>query len=262
MAGDVTSLRRTASGPGVVDRHDVAARTLSWVSLGAVFVTFLMFVALHLLPPTSAISAVHRTISEYALTSSAWAFDLGVISLCVSSVAVFAALVVLRRIAARSAGTIFGGLWVAGLLTLVSFPKHNWALGGAGSSGQIHRIAALVAFLAFPMAVIAVAGRRGRTGRPVAGRWAFWLATLSFAWFSPIVVAVVMAPRAWWQEIPLGLVERGLALTEVSAVVALALLARAMSRRADSGPAGTSGVQSRGQLPDLDRTDATATADQ
>ena len=258
MAGDVTSRPVRSGQPLVTGGHrSPVIRTLSGLALGGVAVTSVVFAALHLLPPTSGISAVHRTISEYALTSSAWAFDLGVIALCGASVAVFAALVMLRRIRALSAGTVFGALWVAGLLTLVGFPKHNWALGGSASSGQIHRLASLVAFLALPIAVLAISRRRGRPAQGAAARCAFWLGVLSFAWFSPIVVAVLTAPRAWWQQIPLGLVERGLALSEVLAVVALAL-----SVRTDSTGAGPSGVQNRGQLTDLVRTDAAATADQ
>ena len=253
MAGDVTSRSPvTPAVPGVRERGPAggrlrAARLLSWAVLIGVAVTLVVFAALHVLPPTSHISPVSRTISEYALTSSAWAFNLGVVALCAASVAVFAGLAMLRRIPVLSAATLFGVLWVAGLLTLVSFPKHNWALGGSGQSGQIHRMASLVAFLALPIAVLLITRRRDRTAHPAAARWAFWLAILSFGWFSPIVIAVLTAPRTWWQQIPLGLVERGLALTEVLAVVALALLVRSDSggtpslRLAGSKPARRSG---------------------
>jgi hypothetical protein len=196
------------------------------IALAALAVTFAVFVALHVLPPTSEISPVHRTISEYGLTTSAWAFDLGVVSLAVGSVAVLAGLVMVRRIRLLGAGTIFGTLWIAGLLTLVTFPKHNWALGGMTSSGQVHRMASLVAFLALPIAAMAMARRHDQAPGAVAARCAFWLGVVSLLWFSPIVIAVVTTPGAWWLAIPLGLVERGMALTEVAALVALAFLLR------------------------------------
>ena len=206
------------------------ARLAGGAALVGIALTVLLFAALHLLPPTRDISPVHRTISEYALTGSAWVFDLAVILLAGSSVAAFGGLVLIRRVTALSAATIFASLWVAGLLTLVSFPKHNWALGNISNAGQIHRMASLVAFLALPIAVMAAARRRQEGTDPPAARWAFWLGAASLLWFLPMLYAIATAPRAWWQAIPLGLIERGLALTEVLAVVALAVLVRTRAR--------------------------------
>lgn len=202
-------------------------------ALIAVVVTVSIFAALHLLPPTSTISPVTRTISEYALTSSAWAFNLGVLLLVAGSVAIFGGLALLGRV--RAVGAVFGAFWVAGLLTLVNFPKHNWALGGVSNTGQIHRLASLVAFLALPIAVIIITRRRGRASDRSSARWAFWLGLLSLAWFSPMLYAISTAPLTgtpWWQAIPLGLVERGLTLTEVLSLVALAVLVLGSARSA------------------------------
>lgn len=236
--------RRSWQGPerGSGGAAAIVTRWCGIAALIALAGTVVVFAALHLLPPTSGISAVTRTISEYALTSSAWAFNLGVLLLVAASIAVFTGSVLTGRIHAVGAGTVFGALWVAGLLTLVSFPKHNWALGPASTTGQVHRLASLVAFLALPIAVIVDARRRGRATDPASARWAFWLGVLSLVWFSPLLIAVLTAPLTgtpWWQAIPLGLVERGLALTEVLALAALAVLClhpgRAMnSARADA----------------------------
>ncbi len=201
-----------------------------WCGIGALAAitgTVLIFAALHLLPPTNRISPVTRTISEYALTGSAWAFNLGVLLLVAASVAVFGGLALTGRYRNAGVATLFSALWVAGLLALVSFPKHNWALGTVSTTGQVHRLASLVAFLALPVAVLSIARRRGRPAHPPQARWAFWLAVLALVWFSPLLFAVLTAPLTgipWWQAIPLGLVERGLALTEVLAVAALAVL--------------------------------------
>ena len=207
------------------------ARLSGGAALVGIALTVLIFGALHLLPPTRDISPVHRTISEYALTDSAWAFNLAVILLAFSSVAAFAGLVLVRRVSALSAATVFATFWIAGLLTLVSFPKHNWALGSIGNTGQIHRLASLVAFVALPIAVMAAARRRqDRASRPAA-RWAFWLGAASLLWFLPMLWAIATAPTAWWEAIPLGLIERGLALTEVLALVTLAVLVRTAARQ-------------------------------
>jgi hypothetical protein len=61
-----------------------------------------------------------------------------------------------------------------------------------------------------------------------------WLAVVSLLWFLPIVGAVALAPvtgTPWWQAIPLGLVERGLLVCEVAAVLALAVWALREVRR-------------------------------
>jgi len=225
---------------GGTERGSLSAsvRLLSTAALVGVATTAVIFGALHLLPPTSDISPVRRTISEYALTSSAWAFNVAVVALALATVAVLAGAVRLQRVPMVSVATLCGALWVAGLLTLVSFPKHNWALGGPSTSGQVHRLASLVAFLALPIAAMAIARRRPNVRNPVAARLAFWLAALSLLWFTPLIVAIIRSPRAWWQAIPLGLVERGMAVTEVAAIVALALVVRSPERSL-SGPAPT-----------------------
>jgi hypothetical protein len=234
---------QVSSGPRETRSADrsLAARLLGAAALSGVTLTLAIFAVLHLLPPTSDISPVHRTISEYALTSSGWAFNLAVIMLALSSVAVLVGAVIIRLVPPVSVGTVFGALWVAGLLAIVNFPKHNWALGAISHTGQIHRLASLVAFIALPVAVMSITRRRGRPSQPRSARWAFWLAAASLLWFVPMLYAIATTPGAWWQVIPLGLIERGLALTEVAALLALAVLVRSSANRthpADQWPTG------------------------
>ena len=198
------------------------ATALALVGGAAVVATAVIIGVLHFVPPTSLISPVRRTISEYALTSLAWAFNLGVVLLALGSVFVFVALWLRGRLSVG--GGVFAGLWVIALIGIVSFPKFNRTLGGAQLSGSIHRAASLVAFLALPIAVLLVCLTR-RSRRSIWARVGAVLAVGGLAWFVPIVVAVLTSPFAWWQQIPLGLVERGLALTEVLALLAVAGLA-------------------------------------
>jgi hypothetical protein len=188
---------------------------------------------LHLLPLTAGISSVRQTISEYALTDVGWMFNAAVIATAASSGAVFFALLLTGQATWRTIGLLFGGLWVAGLMVIVAFPKHNWAIG-PNADGQIHRIASVVAFLSLPIAVMLLTRRRAETAGRRRARAAFWLGAASLAWFSPLIVAMLMAPRTgtpWFRAIPLGLIERGLVITEVSAVVALALWVLAATSR-------------------------------
>ncbi|MTD12666.1 DUF998 domain-containing protein [Nakamurella sp. YIM 132087] len=190
---------------------------------------------LHVIPPTNQTSLVRRTISEYGLSDLAWVFNAGVVALALGSLAVFAAPLVSGSMRKLSFGHLFGTLWVVGMLTLVVFPKHNWSVGPS-ASGTVHRMASLVAFLALPLAVILLV--RADKVRSWASRTAFWFAVISPLWFVWILVAMLVSSTTrWWQAVPLGLVERGLALTEVLAVVFLgihALLAARPSRQRQS----------------------------
>ena len=219
-------------------------RLLAAVGIGGAVLAAVVIGALHLLPGTADISPISRTISEYALTDSGWAFNLGVVALAIGSLAVFAALISAGHTVRWSIGSVLGVLWAAALLVIVLFPKHNWAIGPS-TNGQIHRVASIVAFLCLPVAVMLLTRRHPRTGstgtraHPRAARSAFWLAVLSLVWFSPLVGAMLLSPitqTPWYRAVPLGLVERGLVICEVLAVIALGLWALTSTKRTPALP--------------------------
>jgi len=163
-----------------------------------------------------------QTISEYIYSSGGWAFNLAVVSLAVGSVALILGLVRRRLITPLSAGSVFLMLWVIGLIGIAAFPKHNWAMGPS-TSGSVHRAASLIAFLAAPIGVLLIARWR-RHAESKAAMAAFWLAIGGLACLAVLLGAIVVAAvtgGSWWQLIPLGLVERGLAAFDVAAVVAV-----------------------------------------
>ena len=204
---------------------------------------------MHLVGPTAAISPLRRTISEYQLTTYGWAFNAAVMVLAAGSLVLIAGL--LRHRLAGPGGVLMLLGWVAGLVTLAVFPKHNWAIGPS-ATGQVHRIASLVAFICLPLGVMLIAGRWRRNGLPkVLSRWAFWLGALSLAWFLPIIVAILLYPQtgvSWWRAIPLGLVERGLAASEVAALVVLGIAMLRRPARSSSRP-GRRGRRAGCRLP-------------
>jgi hypothetical protein len=125
----------------------------------------------------------------------------------------------------RSGAALALLLWCVGLAAVVYFPKHNWSLGPS-IEGTIHRYASVLAFLSLPAAALLI-GRAWR-GDP---RWnghatgSTVLGLLSLLCFAPIAVAFALSPYTgvpWWRAIPLGGVERALALTEVVTVLCLA----------------------------------------
>lgn len=174
------------------------------------------------------VDPMRRTISEYALGRYGWMFDVGVIGLALGSALVVVALVRGGLLRGRSPAVVLVAAWVVGLLAVVVFEKTNWAVGPS-VSGYIHRYASVVAFLSLPFAAIAV-GRRHRRD-PQWSRFAGWTRWLGFAsllWFGTILAGIALNPLTsvpWWEFLPLGLVERGMALTEVAAVVVMGLWA-------------------------------------
>ena len=218
------------------------ARLLAWLGIGGALTSIVLVGGLHGWPETARVDPIRRTISEYALSSVGWAFNVGVVALAVGSLAIAAGLVVAGLARAGSLGIALIGVWSAALLVIMFFPKHNWAVGPS-VNGQIHRVASIVAFLVLPIAVLLLTrGPRSSAGaerqpRPAPARVARWLGVLSLAWFAPIFGALLLSPvtgTPWWRAIPLGLVERGLVISEVLAVIALGiwvLLATGVSAR-------------------------------
>ena len=215
---------------------DPLTRLLAAAGIAGAAIVIVLVGMLHLLPETSGISPIARTISEYALTDVGWVFNLGVLAL--GSLAVLAAIVRAGLARPASVGVWLGVAWSVALTVIVLFPKHNWAVGPS-ANGQIHRAASIVAFLCLPVAVLLLTRRRGvpRGDHPIAARVAWWLGVASLAWFAPIVGALALAPvtrTPWWHAIPLGLVERGLVMCEVLAIIALAVWVLTATRRTPS----------------------------
>lgn len=232
MTADAT----TGTAVGTATTRPSARRLAALGLLGPAIASVLVG-ALHVMPDTAGISPYSRTISEYALTDDAWAFNLGVVALALGSLLILVAPVLAGLTRTRSIGFALGLAWVAALLIVVVFPKHNWAVGPS-ANGQIHRAASLVAFLCLPPAVMLLTRRRISGGNPAA-RCAFWLAAASLGWFAPLATAALLSPvtgTPWYRAVPIGLVERSLVVFEVAAVVAVGIWVLSATRRDPASP--------------------------
>ena len=201
---------------------DPLSKVLAVAGIAGAAIVVVLVGALHVLPETAGISPVARTISEYALTDVGWVFNLGVLALALGSLAVLAGIVRAGLARPAAAGIWLGVAWSAALTVIVLFPKHNWAVGPS-AGGQIHRVASIVAFLCLPVAALAL-GRAWRGDARWAGfaRATLWLGVASLAWLVPILLGFVLRPLTgvpWWQFVPLGPFERGMALTEIAALL-------------------------------------------
>lgn len=195
-------------------------KALAGLGVACVLASLGLFASLHLLPPSAELDWSRRTISQYALMPNGWAFDAAVLLLAAGSAAILAAL---RRSARLTGAAVVAlALWVAGLVGVVWFEKHNWQVGPS-ISGDVHRVASVVAFLSLPVGALLAARPALRHGGPA--RWVAIGGVVSLLCFLPILWAVVSEPWTgvrWWRAIPLGGVERVLGLAEVVTVLLLA----------------------------------------
>lgn len=234
----MTATSVQVSTPKSAARRGSPALLTAVIATVAVAVGASAVLALHVVAPTSSISPLRRTISEYAYTDLGWVFNAGVLTIAIGSALIAAALCGATAMRPSSAGAIAMLTWSVALVVLVIFPKHDWSVGPS-SHGSIHRVASLVAFVSVPIAAFAI-GRRRPSPTRAAGRVAMLFGILAGAWLAVLVGGFVVGPLTdtpWWQVYPLGLMERGMAFSAVAAVLALGWLA---IRSAASQPVGGS----------------------
>jgi hypothetical protein len=221
----------TTTAPVAPTRADSAARLSAQAGLVLVAAGAVAVLALHALAPE--VDPVRRTVSQYALGPWKPVFDAGVLAVAAGSAGVSAGLVRTGLVRWRGAASILLAVWSACLAVVVAFEKIDWSIGPT-PTGYLHRYASLVAFFCLPAAGVLV-GRAWR-GDARWGRFAAWtrrLGVVSLVWLAPMLLGFVLRPLTgvpWWQFVPLGLFERGVALTEVVAVVVMGLWAARAAR--------------------------------
>ena len=213
-----------------------SGRTVTLASLGALVAGVVLMLALHVLPPTDEINPLRRTISQYALGPNKWIFDVAVLLVALGSALAFAELVRRGLVKPLSAPVVFGVLWTLSLLVVVFFTKTDWTVGPS-VGGVIHRYASVVGFLSLPLAVLLVARRvfPDAPGWRLAARGFAGLAlgVLSLLFLGVLRMAAGGGP--WWLFVPLGLVERAMALCAVAAI-AVVMLGLTWAKSEDAVP--------------------------
>ena len=204
-----------------------------WAVAGTALVVAgsVVVLALHGLAPEN--DPVRRTLSQYALGPWKPAFDAGVLAVAAGSAAVLAGLLRAGLVRRRGAAVVLLAAWCACLVVVVAFEKIDWSVGPT-PTGYLHRYAGLVAFVCLPAAALAL-GRAWRADARWA-RFAAWtrgLGVVALAWLAPLLLGFALRPLTgvpWWRFVPLGLFERGLALTEVAAVLVMGFWAARAAR--------------------------------
>jgi hypothetical protein len=242
VEGDPEEHRMTADAPASpsipspgITLAAPAARAWALSGLALVAAGSLAVLALHVLAPE--VDPVRRTVSQYALGPWKPVFDAGVLAVAVGSALVLSGLVRVGLVRWNGTAPALLAAWSAGLAVVVAFEKIDWSIGPT-PTGYLHRYASLVAFFCLPAAALVV-GRAWR-GDTRWGRFAAWsrgLGVVSLMWLAPMLLGFVLRPLTgvpWWRFVPLGLFERGVALTEVAAVLVLGCWAARAARGASS----------------------------
>lgn len=201
--------------------HQPARWGLGAVAAGATVIVGLDLTSLGEIDP------LRRTISQHGLGPEGWIFGLGVALLAAGSAAICVSLA--RRRLAGIVGTLTLTLWSAGLFVAAWFPKQDWSLAPT-LSGSFHRAGSFVAFLSLPIAAVVIARSWRRAERRGAALTAFAFGLGSVLWVAGMGAMALYGAHnglPWWRVMPLGLVERVLAVTEVAALIALGVWAAA-----------------------------------
>jgi len=203
-----------ARAPGLLGLTSIVA-----IAGGAGLVLLLQFI-----PPTDTISPMRRTISEYALSANKWIFDVAVVLIAAASALLFTLHVLHRHLRPLSPPVVCAALWTVSLLVIVAFPKTDWSVGPS-VGGMIHRYASVVGFVGLPIGLLFAA--RKVFPHHTTWRWTTRILSItSLAWFGVILVgvAVMLAGGGpWWTFVPLGLVERLMAVNELLTIATLAV---------------------------------------
>ncbi len=215
------------AGPGAGRDYGLAAHRLAVTGLAGIGIATLLEVVMQMVPGGRRLDPLTATISAFALEPGGWLFSVGVIILAVASTVLGAALLVARLVSWRQPWAIWYALWCIGLVGLTVITKTEI---GPNSSVQsrIHWSFTLLAFVSLPLAVLLIVRelrRRARTEhlrlpRPL--RAATVLMWIAVGWF--VLLAGQSALSVLHRDglFPwVGLIERGVAVTEMAAVVCL-----------------------------------------
>jgi hypothetical protein len=225
---------RSLESPVTVPAPTRTAGARTWALAGTALIVagVVAVLALHVVT-LEEVDPVRRTLSQYALGPWKPVFDAGVLAVAAGSAAVLAGLVRAGLVALRGSAAALLAAWSVCLAVVVAFEKIDWSVGPT-PMGYVHRYASLLAFFCLPAAALAL-GRawRGDVRWGPLARVTRWLGVASLAWLVPILLGFVLRGLTgvpWWQFVPLGLFERGLALTEVATLVVMGMWAARAAR--------------------------------
>jgi hypothetical protein len=221
VSGDDLGRGDLGSGRGRL-AHRLAVAGLAGVALAT-----LLELVMHLVPGGRRLNPLDATISAYALVPDGWLYAAGVIVLAVASVLLAAALLLSGLLSWRGWWAFWFASWCVGLMCLTLITKTEIGPNDSVQS-RIHWSFTLLAFVSLPLSVLLmVKDLRRRTGlagqplpRPLRAAWVLmWIA---IGWFASLAGQSALSVIHRGDLFPwVGLLERGVAVTEMAAVACL-----------------------------------------
>lgn len=203
-----------------------SARPLAVAGTIGVGASVVLFGVLHVV--AAELAPTRHMISDYALGLHRPLFDGGVLAMAVGSAAVLAALVRGRVVRVPSGAAALLVSWCVSLALVAAFPTCGCQLPHS-FGGSVHALASTVGFVSLPVAALLL----GREWRDHPG-WARQAARARLLGLScaaalvPLVGCLLAVPLAGpvlgaqlWEAVPLGLLQRALAVVEVGVLVVL-----------------------------------------
>lgn len=210
--------------------HHRLAHRLAVAGMIGVALATLFELAMHVVPGGRRLDPLDATISAYALVPDGWLFSVGVIILAVASVLLAAALLLSRLLHWRSGWAIWYALWCIGLVCLTAITKTTVGPNDSLQS-RIHWSFTLLAFVSLPLSLLFMVrdirrriDQQAAQPRPLpppmrAARVLIWIAV---GWFVLLACQSALSVLDEQGLFPwVGVLERGVALTEMAAVVCL-----------------------------------------
>lgn len=223
----VSGTASTTTDLEMATRRIALARRLAVTGLIGVAIACVAELIMHVLPGGRRLDPLTATISAYALEPGGWCYSIGVITLAIASVLLAGGLLAGRLLHPRRWWALWYALWCIGLIGLTVITKTEI---GPNSSVQsrIHWSFTLLAFVSLPLSVLLMvrdirrrADRRHLSlPRPLAvARVLMWVAV---GWFVLLAGQTVLSMFSATALFPwVGLLERGVAVTEMAAVACL-----------------------------------------
>ena len=211
--------------------HHRLAHRLAVAAIIGVAVATVFELAMHVVPGGRRLDPLDATISAYALEPGGWLFSAGVIILAVASLLLAAALLLARLLHWRGGWAIWYALWCIGLVCLTAITKTTIGPNDSVQS-RIHWSFTLLAFVSLPLSLLLMVrdirrrlvDEQTSQPRPLprplrAARVLMWIAV---GWFVLLAGQSALSVLDQQDLFPwVGVLERGVALTEMAAVVCL-----------------------------------------
>ncbi|GAB3809695.1 DUF998 domain-containing protein [Micromonospora zhanjiangensis] len=185
------------------------------VGLVAIGLSLVLLTVLHVVGAD--IDPVSGTLSDYALRSYGWIFDVGTTVLAVGSVTLLGP-ALLRRVTVPVEAICFG-CWCLGLVVLTVFPRDPVGVP-VSLVGEIHRFAAVATLVGLPLGALLTAARRPRHMLRVPARAVTVGALVCLAALVPFVISYLTGSPL---KPYVGLIERLVSVGEIGLLLLVGL---------------------------------------